>query len=64
MKEATDESVDEEVQSAEPARADTRLVHPGREPFSLAYNINIELPAVRDQAVYDAIFKSLRDNLL
>ncbi len=32
--------------------------------FGLAYNIHIELPAVRDQAVYDAIFKSLRENLL
>src|SRR5205807_4366330 len=26
--------------------------------FALAYNIHIELPPVRDQAVYDAIFKS------
>jgi len=32
--------------------------------FALAYNIHIELPAVRDQEVYDAIFKSLRENLL
>jgi len=32
--------------------------------FALAYNIHIELPAVRDKAVYDAIFKSLRENLL
>jgi len=32
--------------------------------FALAYNIHIELPPVRDQAVYDAIFKSLRENLL
>lgn len=32
--------------------------------FALAYNISIELPAVRDQAVYDVIFKSLRENLL
>jgi len=32
--------------------------------FGLAYNIQIELPAVRDQAVYDAIFRSLRENLL
>ena len=32
--------------------------------FALAYNIYVELPAVRDQAVYDAIFKSLRENLL
>ena len=36
----------------------------GGRGFGLAYNINIELPAVRDQAVYDAIFKSLKDNLL
>lgn len=35
-----------------------------RHSFALAYNIHIELPAVRDQFVYDAIFKSLRDNLL
>jgi len=32
--------------------------------LGLAYNINIELPAVRDQAVYDAIFRSLKDHLL
>jgi hypothetical protein len=31
---------------------------------ALAYRIEIVLPAVRDQAVYDAIFKSLRDHLL
>ena len=38
--------------------------HGKQHRFALAYNIHIELPAVRDQAVYDAIFKSLRDNLL
>jgi hypothetical protein len=38
--------------------------HPKQHRFALAYNIHIELPAVRDQAVYDAIFKSLRENLL
>jgi hypothetical protein len=32
--------------------------------LALSYNIHVELPAVRDQAVYDAIFKALRDNLL
>ena len=37
---------------------------PAQRGFALAYNIHIELPAVRDQLVYDAIFKSLRDNLL
>lgn len=30
----------------------------------LAYNINIHLPESRDQAVYDALFKSLREHLL
>lgn len=30
---------------------------------SLQYNLNIILPETRDQAVYDAIFKSLRDHL-
>lgn len=30
---------------------------------SLQYHINIVLPESRDQAVYDAIFKSLRDHL-
>src|SRR5262249_28689404 len=33
--------------------------HGKQHRFALAYNISIELPAVRDQAVYDAIFKSL-----
>ena len=32
--------------------------------FDLAYNIHIELPATRDQAIYDAIFRSLKDHLL
>jgi hypothetical protein len=30
---------------------------------SLQYHINIVLPETRDQAIYDAIFKSLRDHL-
>ena len=29
----------------------------------LQYHINIILPDTKDQAVYDAIFKSLRDHL-
>lgn len=38
---------------------------PPRKPLStsLQYHINIVLPESRDQAVYDAIFKSLRDHL-
>ena len=30
---------------------------------SLQYHINIILPATKDQAVYDAIFKSLKEHL-
>ena len=32
--------------------------------LSLKYSINIELPNTRDQLVYDAIFRSIRENLL
>ena len=32
-------------------------------PPSLVYRIEIVLPAVRDQAVYDAIFRSVREHL-
>ena len=32
--------------------------------LSLKYSINIELPSTRDKLVYDAIFKSIRENLL
>jgi hypothetical protein len=36
----------------------------GASPFgSLAYNINIQLPESRDPAVYNAIFKALREHL-
>lgn len=33
-------------------------------PTSLVYRIEIVLPAVRDQAIYDAIFRSAREHLL
>jgi hypothetical protein len=32
--------------------------------FNLGYTINLNLPATSDAAVFDAIFKSLRENLL
>jgi hypothetical protein len=35
-----------------------------KKAFDLAYNIHIELPATRDQSVYDAIFKSLKEHIL
>lgn len=34
------------------------------EEIALKYSINIELPNTRDKLVYDAIFKSIRENLL
>lgn len=40
-------------------KRDTRVA-----PVGLHYNIQIHLPASRDSAVYDAIFKSLKDHLL
>jgi hypothetical protein len=38
--------------------------HERKHAFDLAYNIHIELPATRDQAIYDAIFRSLKEHLL
>jgi hypothetical protein len=32
--------------------------------LNLAYTINLNLPATSDQAVFNAIFKSLKENLL
>jgi Family of unknown function (DUF5343) len=37
---------------------------PMSDEISLKYSINIELPTTRDQLVYDAIFKSIKENLL
>ncbi len=34
------------------------------EKISLKYSINVELPTTRDQLVYDAIFRSIKENLL
>ena len=53
-----------EVTDEPPAAQEQPQGHSKQHRFGLAYNIHIELPAVRDQAVYDAIFKSLRENLL
>lgn len=44
---------------------DQPLFAPGAEPpLSLAYQINLVLPRTDDIAVFNAIFKSLRENLL
>jgi hypothetical protein len=56
--------VTDEPPAPAPAAQEQPQGHSKQHRFGLAYNIHIELPAVRDQAVYDAIFKSLRENLL
>lgn len=55
--EVVNKTVANPVQSA--GKPDVRLAAAG-----LHYNIQIHLPASRDSAVYDAIFKSLKDHLL
>lgn len=46
------------------AREDAHATPAGKIKIAgLQYHINIVLPETRDQAVYDAIFKSLRDHL-
>ncbi len=61
----------EERKSVEPEKSKETNSISGATPMqkasvsleSLQYHINIVLPESRDQAVYDAIFKSLRDHL-
>ena len=42
----------------------SRRRQPGRVGLNLAYTVNLNLPATSDVAVFNAIFKSLKDNLL
>jgi len=53
------------IQSQTPTRtpADSLPMGAKVQVSGLQYHINIVLPDTRDQAVYDAIFKSLRDHL-
>lgn len=54
----------EEVQAAAPSVGATAAPGSTVVGSSLVYRIEIVLPAVRDQAVYDAIFRSAREHLL
>jgi hypothetical protein len=53
-----------------PSEPPSRISSPASQPLSpgggptLVYRIEIVLPAVRDQAVYDAIFRSAKEHLL
>jgi hypothetical protein len=49
---------------AEPKQSEPELSAKGLKIGGLVYNIQLVLPESRDQAVYDALFKSLRDHLL
>lgn len=55
---ATKDEIKKDDAAKKLSKSDTSL-----ELDSLQYHINIVLPDTRDQAVYDAIFKSLRDHL-
>jgi len=55
---------DSEKRVANKAEKTTKEPILGRKAFDLAYNIHIELPATRDQAVYDAIFRALKEHIL
>lgn len=70
VKEPDSDSADEPVVSAKPeerpipsAAAKPDGSHGTVTVSALQYHINIVLPDTRDQAVYDAIFKSLREHL-
>lgn len=57
----TEQPTREQVQQPIPQDGDARREKIGIS--GLQYHVNIVLPDTRDQAVYDAIFKSLRDHL-
>jgi cell division GTPase FtsZ len=55
----------EEPQKGQENKAEiTKEQPPEKKMFDLAYNIHIQLPATRDQSVYDAIFRSLKEHIL
>lgn len=64
LKKEKDEPQDDEVDQEKEAGANpTEQVINKLSVQGLQYHINIVLPDTRDQAVYDAIFKSMRDHL-
>ena len=58
-----DSAPEAKPQSSPPRQRQIGAALPIQSP-SLVYRIEIVLPAVRDQAVYDAIFRSAREHLL
>jgi len=57
------EHIDEREEKAE--KSDGKRTIPNKETgLNLSYTINLNLPATSDQAVFNAIFKSLKEHLL
>jgi hypothetical protein len=50
--------------SRHPADTSRRVLVKGEVGLSLSYTINLNLPATSDQAVFNAIFRSLKEHLL
>ncbi|MFN0179623.1 MAG: DUF5343 domain-containing protein [Gemmatimonadales bacterium] len=58
-----DPSVIPEVSEAKQFKDEPQPLHSKLRIAGLQYHINVVLPETRDQAVYDAIFRSLREHL-
>lgn len=63
MKQNTEEEVEEQSQKETDTQGENNGLAKAIKLDSLQYHINIVLPESRDQAVYDAIFKSLKEHL-
>jgi len=64
---SSDEATAPSTVRAEPQMRDTPslpTVSSGRVGLNLSYTINLNLPATSDQAVFNAIFRSLKEHLL
>lgn len=62
---ATQDKEQEEAPNNEPQNGNGGVVHtPVQNQARFHYNIQIHLPATTDISVYNAIFKSLKDNLI
>ena len=61
MEKEKQEKVDPKTERVQEGQKETDPTHG---EIALKYSINIELPNTRDKLVYDAIFKSIRENLL
>ena len=62
-KEKREETAKSPAPPPPPQPSSTSSAHKSISVASLQYHINIVLPESRDQAIYDAIFKSLREHL-